>query len=416
MVNFKPGVNGTGAVLKKDVFYGRAVTKIPRSIVIGPETAQPLELRRALLDFEETAEKKYNLTVEDHRHLVGLAFSLLAENRSADTVFREWLDDPRVAGAEVFVLSLTNKQRLGLKGTTVEAAFEEMTANVDILVETAGNFSQWVGGVSRSDAQWALAVIMMQSRIIHPHPDEREKKHPRMRLIPLPALLDLPIHMDPAIGLPFQEEVLLDSQTKREQEVIVQIAKRDLPKGEPMFVWPGRFSNSELLMRRGESFPKNPIGIGRNVTTPPNWSPRPDAPIMKEYAKYNCTSLDDFEMRFSPRGFPHRTFVRCYRLSWFLANGWYNPGLQKRKNEMSKWPPPKKYAGEDWLSWTQADAELTKIIRDYCSYMRQNLKENMETELADDFKVSTDPKDKAVWKLRVEETKTFKNCLSVTTR
>ena len=29
----------------------------------------------------------------------------------------------------------------------------------------------------------------------------------------------------------------------------------------------------------------------------------------------------------------------------------------------------------DWLSWTQADAELNRVILEYCQYMRQRLKD-----------------------------------------
>ena len=36
---------------------------------------------------------------------------------------------------------------------------------------------------------------------------------------------------------------------KREQDVVVQIARRDMPKGEEIFVWPGRLSNSEMIAR-----------------------------------------------------------------------------------------------------------------------------------------------------------------------
>ena len=33
------------------------------------------------------------------------------------------------------------------------------------------------------------------------------------------------------------------------QDVVVQIARRDMPKGEEIFVWPGRLSNSEMIAR-----------------------------------------------------------------------------------------------------------------------------------------------------------------------
>ena len=42
-------------------------------------------------------------------------------------------------------------------------------------------------------------------------------------------------------------------------------------------------------------------------------------------------------------GFPMRNFVRCYRVSWFITNGWYSPALKSRMRELNKWPPPEKY-------------------------------------------------------------------------
>ena len=44
-----------------------------------------------------------------------------------------------------------------------------------------------------------------------------------------------------------------------------------------------------------------------------------------------------------PAGYPMRSFVRCYRISWFIGNGWYSPALKNRMRDLNKWPPPEKY-------------------------------------------------------------------------
>lgn len=48
-------------------------------------------------------------------------------------------------------------------------------------------------------------------------------------------------------------------------------------------------------------------------------------------------------MLLNARGYPMRNFVRCYRVSWFITNGWYSPALKSRMRELNKWPPPEKY-------------------------------------------------------------------------
>merc|ERR1712178_191150 len=160
--------------------------------------------------------------------------------------------------------------------------------------------------------------------------------------------------------------------------------------------------NSDMIVRFGQAFPHNPIGIGRNVTQPPNWDDAKESNIRKEYEKYNCSTLEAFELRLSTRGTPFRSWVRCYRVSWFLTNGWYSPALKSRLRELDKWPPPAKYTKEDWLSWTQADRELNKVVLDYCSYMRARLKDTVDSATANDFRKSKDPMDKLIWHLRAE--------------
>merc|ERR1712050_139092 len=97
-----------------------------------------------------------------------------------------------------------------------------------------------------------------------------------------------------------------------------------------------------------------------------------------------------------------RSFVRCYRISWFLTNGWYSPAYASRLRDLNRWPPPAKYSKEDWLVWTQADAEINRVVLDYCKHMRGQLKETMDAATAEDFRRSTDPLDQLVWRMRGE--------------
>jgi len=252
---------------------------------------------------------------------------------------------------------------------------------------------------------------MRHAQVVHPHQDVRGHRDARMYIFPLTKLLKVQLHPDPGVSITFQEEITVDA--KREEEMVLQIARRDMPKGEEVFFWPGHFSNSEMVVRHGIMFPKNPVGIGRNTSVPSNWNDNKNSNIRQEYGKYNCTSVESFELHISPRGYPDRLFVRCYRVSWFITNGWYSPGYVSRFRELSKWPPPKKYSKDDWLAWTQADAELNRYILEYCRFMRQQLKDTMDAATAKDFRSSTDPVDNLVWQLRAEETRTFKECLTL---
>mmetsp|Transcript_57088 Transcript_57088/g.158058 ORF Transcript_57088/g.158058 Transcript_57088/m.158058 type:complete len:434 (-) Transcript_57088:66-1367(-) len=410
----RPARKRAAMVLSDDVFYGRAIMKIPRHALLSIETAPDLELRRELSRFlfeERVLEKIHNITSEDTTHLLSLAYPLIAENRDPGSVFREWLNaaqDERLP-----VLELSERQRRVLRGTTVEGAYDEMLRNRDLIMETAPNltsFRKWP--VSPAEATWALAVIMRHARVVHPHQDVREIRDPRMYLFPLKDLLDLQLHPDPGVAISFQEEIILEDG-KREEEMVLQIARRDMPKGEEVFLWPGRLSNSEMIVRHGIAFPHNPVGIGRNVSQPPNWTPNKNTKIRREYDKYNCSTLEAFELRFSPTGYPMRNFVRCYRVSWFLTNGWYTPALQKRQRELNKWPPPEKYKKEDWLAWTQADAEVNKVILEYCQKMREQLRDTMDAATAEDFRKSKDDMDRLLWHLRGEESRTFKECIAL---
>lgn len=410
----KEAKNRTAMVVTEDVFYGRSIIKIPRHALISVETAEPKSLRQDLNSFlfdKKLLEKDFNVTGEDNLHLLSLAYPLIAMNRDPDSVFREWLD--RLAGERLTVLELTKRQRAVLKGTTVEGAYKEMARNRDLIRNTAGNLTFFAKErVGQAEATWALAVIMRHARVVHPHQDVRETRHPRMYLFPFAELLDIQLHPDPGVAISFQEEIVLENG-KREEEVVVQIARKDMPKGEEVFLWPGRLSNSEMIVRHGLAFSKNPMGIGRNITQPPNWHENPASNIRKEYERYNCTSLESFELRFSPLGSPSRTFVRCYRVSWFLTNGWYSPALLSRRRELEKWPPPKKYGKDDWLAWTQADQEVNRVILEYCRDMRERLKDSIDAATAEEFRKSKDPVDKLLWQLRGEESKTFKECMNV---
>jgi len=405
--------NRTAMVLSDDVFYGRAIMKIPRPALLSIETAPNVQLRRELTSFlfdDRTLERIHNITSEESSHLFSLAYPLIAEHRDPESVFRKWLD--AVQGERLTVLQLSERQRLVLNGTTVEGAYDEMVRNRDMIMHTATNLSFFRHmPVTLDEAAWALAVIMRHARIVHPHQDVRDTREARMYLFPITDLLGVHLHPDPDIAISFQEEITLEEH--KEVEMVLQIARRDMRKDEEVFLSPGRLSNSEMVMRHGFSFPSNPVGIGRNATEPPNWSANQKSQIRKEYAKYNCSSLESFEIRISSRGYPMRNFVRCYRVSWFLTNGWYSPALAGRIHDLNTWPPPKKYTKEDWLSWTQADAELNRAVLEYCTMMRQQLKETMDGLTAADFRTSRDPMDRLLWHLRGEESKTFKDCVTL---
>lgn len=107
-----------------------------------------------------------------------------------------------------------------------------------------------------------------------------------MYIFPLPELLDVALHPNPGVSIGFQEEIVING--KREEDLVLQIARRDMPKGEEIFLWPGRLSNSEMIARHGFSFRENPVGIGRNVSQPPSWSDKKDSKGRKDA----CLSID----------------------------------------------------------------------------------------------------------------------------
>jgi len=265
--------------------------------------------------------------------------------------------------------------------------------------------------ITFDEAQWALSVIIKRGITVHPHEDEREERLARMMLIPELDLLDAGWHPDAGQAIVFQEEIVLHH--KKPTDVVVQVARRDMPKGEPVLQYPGRFSNSELTARYGISFgQRNPLGIDSSITMPSEWPENPRAPIRKEYSRLNCTSRENFQFRFSKGGRPSRSFVRCWRVGWLLTQGWYAPQIIKKKLLLEKWPPPKRYEHEDWLAWTQADMQLVKHVVAHCDERRRALKRSIDSEQASDFKYSKDPVDKKLYTLRGFETVAYKNCLS----
>ncbi|CAE8594683.1 unnamed protein product [Polarella glacialis] len=277
-----PARNRTAMVVSDDVFYSRAIIKIPRHALLSAETASDLRgLRKELQEFlfeGDRLNKLLNVTGEESSHLLSLAYPLIAEQRDPDSVFREWLDVAR--SEQLFALQLTHRQRQILSGTTVDGAYEEMVRNRDLILHTAGNLTFFRADkpVTVDEASWALAVIMRHARLVHPHQDVRETRDPRMYLFPLVELLDVELHPDPGVAITFQEEILMDG--KKEEEMVLQIARRDMPKGEEIFLWPGRLSNSEMVARHGQSFRSNPVGLGRNVTQPPSWSENKAPPAL----------------------------------------------------------------------------------------------------------------------------------------
>ena len=50
-----------------------------------------------------------------------------------------------------------------------------------------------------------------------------------MYIFPLVELLQVALHPNPIVSIGFQEEIIIDG--KREEDVVLQIARRDMPKG-----------------------------------------------------------------------------------------------------------------------------------------------------------------------------------------
>jgi hypothetical protein len=281
---------------------------------------------------------------------------------------------------------------------------------VDFVQQTAGNLS-FAPAVTRAEAAWAVAVILKHARTVHPPFDEANKRPARMMLLAVPELVPMEVSVNEDLTITFQEELMKYGENRQHEGYFVtQIARTDMIKGTPVAVWPGHLSNSELILRHGKSFPESRVGIGRNVSQPPNWQPSKDAPIMEEYGKYNCSTLESFELRFNAKGKPSKMFVRCYRVSWLMSNGWYSPMVEERMSMLDKWPPPKRYKHDDWLSWTQADLDLNKVILQYCDMVKTKLDEQ-DFELHEALAASSDPNDALVAAIVRGEREAFGNCI-----
>jgi len=407
----RPEINlNADGTLSDSIPHGRRIISFPREHLISSETVTDRTLRRELRDFEENAPKDK----EDEAYLVMLSAALIAESREPECHITKarWIQEvSKETPSPVF--SLTEMQRKGLNGTTVDGAYESMQQTLFMVENTLRNFTIFKEKPpTREEVIWSITITLKHGKLVHPTQELRGNKRPRMCLIPVAPLRNSKLHPDSDMSIAFQEEVVL-GEDAREEEGVLLIARRHMAKGEHVYMWPGRLSNSEMRLRYNRTFEKNPIGIGGNITTPDNWTPKEHAPIFKEFAKFNCTSQEAFEIRLSPQGWPDRTFVQCYRVGWFLKQGWYNPGYAQDEilALMKVWPPPKQYTHKDWLAWTQCDIALNKLIKEYCKNMKRQLKNSLDAETAEYFKNSTDPNDAMIWALRTEESTTFKQCL-----
>jgi hypothetical protein len=400
---------GEKMLTTQDIFYGRYIFRIPRSAALSNETLELASLRLELAAFLERLQSDFNVTNVEDIHMVSTVMALLAERRLGNASrFRPWLD--RVANTSVLVFELTPRQRQALAATSVNGSYEEMQKKIDFVHDSIGNTS--LAPATRAEVQWAISVILRHARTVHP-PFDAPWKPARMMLLPVDEVLDMDLTVNNELTVALQEDSMRYGERKQhEGYFITQIARTDMVKGTPIYFWPGRFSNSELILRFGRSFNDTQVGIGRNVSLPSNWSPKKEAPIAQEYAKYNCSSQESFELRFSARGKPSKTFARCFRVAWFMANGWYSPMVLSRVHLLDKWPPPKKYDHDDWLSWTQADLELNKVLTDYCSMMIARLDE-LDFELMEELAISNDRNDKMVHELVAGERQAFGNCVKV---
>ncbi|CAD7938568.1 unnamed protein product [Amoebophrya sp. A120] len=432
-----------GITLTKDVFYGRAIIQVPRSKgFLGVQNLNQTAhgtLRKQLL--EEFAYDKYNITSENARHVLQSSISLIAENRDPNSRFRKYLDLLQTENMLVFTLNDT--QRKMLQGTTQEKTPEELSSLVELVHSAAGNFtlepqagsdaSEVLGKpVTWREAQWAVSAILTRALTIWPPTEDRPSDHGedpatgdsiKMSLVPIPELLYANYHPDGGTAITFQEErIVIDGQ---DVDVVLQIARRDMGKGEENFLYPGRLSNSDLLLRYNLTFKKNHVGIGDNSTIPGSLAMSGDDTRnmrsnknkqRREFEKYNCTA-EDFELRFSPKGYPDRKFCRCWRVNHFMESGWYSPALVKKVHLLDKWPPPPAYTDEEmWLALTQADNQLNALFKQHCKWRRARLRNGIDRATLEAFKVSEDVIDQKLYKMRIEETKTFKHCEELANR
>jgi len=454
-----------GIVLVDDVFYGRPIIRLPRAEgLLGHRTLLDAELRLAIENFPKRAVEVYNITNPNLIHLLQTGVALVAENRNASSRFRSWLDHERVKNARLPMLQMSPDQERFLTGTTVETAVGEVREMIRYLYESSGNFSlpSILGGnstescagssgsdtctldlveedrgattgspMSLAEAEWVTSVVLEHSRTVWPSEEDR-LAHVPMQIVPLVELLDANFHPDASVAITFQEErIVIDGL---ERDVVLQVARRDMAEGEENYLWPGRFSNSDLLLRFNFTFKRNHVGIGDNMTAPGRMllalesgnidergrkSQKEDlsqkGKMARELGRFNCSSAEVFELRFTAKGRPLPKLARCWRVHWFLQSGWYHPGLarpDKIRDMFDRWPPPRKYDDPDlWLPMTQSDNDFANMLLEHCEFQRQRLRDGVTRSELEAFKTSSDSWDKKLWGLRVEESNTWKGCI-----
>lgn len=356
---------GTGRLAQR-VFYQRPILRIPQTLLLAADE----NLQRKLRDFWARRMElppgpalAFGHSDGEAEEILFLSLALLEERRR-DPLHAFFLatehEEPPLA------LKLTDRQMSILVGTTVEALPQQAKDLQDALVSL---------GEDPMEAAWALGVVLRRAQhVLSPEDGGR-----RLRLAKVPQLLVLSPHPDAFQAPPFIEARV--NVSGQERHALLLAADRDYQAQEEIFLWSGRLSDSELILRgvsRNESF-KNPTGYGGKVTIPDNWNSNPRTPNYKEFRKFNCTSQEAFEVRLSKKGWPMRSFVRCFRVAWLLLNGWYTPQVIDQTSLLDKWPPPKKYSHHDWLGWTQADQATNNQIQDYCKTLRQRLRESTKS-------------------------------------
>merc|ERR1711933_631348 len=97
-----------------------------------------------------------------------------------------------------------------------------------------------------------------------------------------------------------------------------------------------------------------------------------------------------------------------------LAQGSYKAELfMDQIRLLDKWPPPLKWDHEEWLTWIQAGQAVNRVILEYCQNMKKQLKETLTASTAEEFRTSADPTDALLWRLRAEESKSFRECVAL---
>ena len=97
-------------------------------------------LKGELEKFESFAKSRYNLTLSvNSAHLIQATMAVIAENRDKESRFRSWLD--LVQDDMLPMLEFSEEQVNFLNGTSVEKAVDEVKEMIDLVYESAGNFT-----------------------------------------------------------------------------------------------------------------------------------------------------------------------------------------------------------------------------------------------------------------------------------